>query len=136
MSRGDPHAIAATRSTNTGWGEVGMAAGLEGLARKRMEESPMPFFTNAQGLAGMDIGLSTGVSPFCVMRYNASAFFDQSNQEAKNASAHYMRKFWGQSIPPKELTELDVYDAVKSNFYEPHELTFAHFISGSELDEP
>ena len=84
----------------------------------------------------MDVGLSTGVSPFCVMRYNASAFFDQSNQEAKNASAHYMRKFWGQSIPPKELTELDVYDAVKSNFYEPHELTFAHFISGSELDEP
>ena len=84
-----------------------MAAGLEGLARKRMEESPMPFFTNAQGLAGMDVGLSTGVSPFCVMRYNASAFFDQSNQEAKNASAHYMRKFWGQSIPPKELTELD-----------------------------
>ena len=79
---------------------------------------------------------SSGVSPFCVMRYNASAFFDQSNQEAKNASAHYMRKFWGQSIPPKELTELDVYDAVKSNFYEPHELTFAHFISGSELDEP
>ncbi|CAH0378609.1 unnamed protein product [Pelagomonas calceolata] len=121
-----------------GWGEVGMAAGLEGLARKRMEESPMPFFTNAQGLAGMDVGLSTGVSPFCVMRYNASAFFDQSNQEAKNASAHYMRKFWGQSIPPKELTELDVYDAVKSNFYEPHELTFAHFISGEELaaDEP
>ena len=59
------------------------------------------------------------------MRYNASAFFDQSNAEAKNASAHYMRKFWGQSIPPKELTELDVYDAVKSNFYEPHELTFA-----------
>ena len=121
---------------NAGWGEVGMAAGLEGLARKRMEESPMPFFTNAQGLAGMDVGLSTGVSPFCVMRYNASAFFDQSNAEAKNASAHYMRKFWGQSIPPKELTELDVYDAVKSNFYEPHELTFAHFISGSELDEP
>ena len=113
-----------------------MAAGLEGLARKRMEESPMPFFTNQQGLAGMDVGLSTGVSPFCVMRYNASAFFDQSNQEAKNASAHYMRKFWGQSIPPKELTELDVYDAVKSNFYEPHEMTFAHFISGSELDEP
>ena len=83
-----------------------MAAGLEGLARKRMEESPMPFFTNQQGLAGMDVGLSTGVSPFCVMRYNASAFFDQSNQEAKNASAHYMRKFWGQSIPPKELTSI------------------------------
>ena len=94
----------------------------------------MPFFTNQQGLAGMDIGLSTGVSPLCVMRYNASAFFDQSNQEAKNASAHYMRKFWGQSIPPKELTEIDVYDAVKSNFYEPHELTFAHFISGEELN--
>jgi hypothetical protein len=130
-----PNAIAAT-VPRAGWGEVGMAAGLEGLARKRMEESPMPFFTNAQGLAGMDVGLSTGVSPFCVMRYNASAFFDQSNAEAKNASAHYMRKFWGQSIPPKELTELDVYDAVKSNFYEPHELTFAHFISGSELDEP
>ena len=123
-------------SYNTGWGEVGMAAGFEGFARKRMEESPMPFFTNAQGLAGMDVGCRRACRPFCVMRYNASAFFDQSNAEAKNASAHYMRKFWGQSIPPKELTELDVYDAVKSNFYEPHELTFAHFISGSELDEP
>ena len=118
-----------------GWGEVGMASNMEGLAKKRMDESPMPFFTNAQGLSGMDTGLSTGISPFCVMRYNSKAFFDQNNAEAKSAVQRYMRKFWCSTIPPKELTELDVFDAVKANFYEPYEMTYKHFVSGEEFSQ-
>lgn len=118
-----------------GWGEVGMAAGLEGLAKKRMDESPMPFFTNAQGLAGMDVGLSTGVPNFCVMRYNTSAFFAQNNKEAKVAVERYARKFWGNQAPSKELTELDLYDNVQANFYEPYEMTFKHFVSGEEFHQ-
>ena len=112
-----------------------MAAGLEGLARKRMEESPMPFFTNHQGLAGMDIGLSTGVPNFCVMRYNTKAFFEQNNKEAKSAVERYGRKFWGCQAPSKELTELDLYDNVKANFYEPYEMTYKHFVSGEEYHQ-
>ncbi|KAK7241971.1 phosphopantetheine binding protein [Aureococcus anophagefferens] len=100
-----------------GWGEVGMASNMEGLAKKRMDESPMPFFTNAQGLSGMDTGISTGVPNFCVMRYNTKAFFEQNNKEAKSAAERYGRKFWGCQAPSKELTELDLRDNVKANFY-------------------
>ena len=118
-----------------GWGEVGMASNMEGLAKKRMDESPMPFFTNAQGLSGMDTGISTGVPNFCVMRYNTKAFFEQNNKEAKSAAERYGRKFWGCQAPSKELTELDLYDNVKANFYEPYEMTYKHFVSGEEYTQ-
>jgi hypothetical protein len=43
-----------------------MASTMGDLQKKRWEESPMPLFSNAQGLAGMDVGLSTGLPYFCV----------------------------------------------------------------------
>ena len=46
-----------------------------------------------------------------------------------------MRKFWCSSVPPKELTELDVYDSVKASFYEPYEMTYKHFVSGEEFGQ-
>ncbi|CAJ1386321.1 unnamed protein product [Effrenium voratum] len=39
------------------WGEVGMAANLDDASKRRMAMSPMPPFTNAEGLYGMECGL-------------------------------------------------------------------------------
>ncbi|KAH8080451.1 hypothetical protein JL720_9147 [Aureococcus anophagefferens] len=85
-----------------GWGEVGMASNMEGLAKKRMDESPMPFFTNAQGLSGMDTGISTGVPNFCVMRYN-TRLLRAEQQGGQIRRGRYGRKFWGCQAPSKEL---------------------------------
>ncbi|CAE7459564.1 pks15/1 [Symbiodinium sp. CCMP2592] len=39
------------------WGEVGMAANLDDASQRRMAQSPMPPFTNAEGLFGLECGL-------------------------------------------------------------------------------
>lgn len=119
-----------------GWGEVGMAASMDPMAKKRMAESPIPFFTNAQGLQGMDVGLSTGIPVFCVMRYNGQSFFNKLEKTFKkdklNASDRYDSKFWSVSIPPKQVTELELYEYVAAAYSldSPRELIYDHFING------
>ncbi|KAJ1459742.1 KR domain-containing protein [Pelagophyceae sp. CCMP2097] len=125
----------ATAMQWAGWGEVGMASQMEGLAKKRWEESPMPLFSNAQGLAGMQTGLSTGLPYFCVMRYNTEAFFVQANKAVKTAAERYFKKFWGAQAPPQELTELDLYERVRANFHQPQELVFSHFVAAGDEAE-
>eukprot|EP00635_Sarcinochrysidales_sp_CCMP3193_P013944 CAMPEP_0118889336 /NCGR_PEP_ID=MMETSP1166-20130328/314_1 /TAXON_ID=1104430 /ORGANISM="Chrysoreinhardia sp, Strain CCMP3193" /LENGTH=617 /DNA_ID=CAMNT_0006827923 /DNA_START=27 /DNA_END=1880 /DNA_ORIENTATION=- len=117
-----------------GWGEVGMASQLEGIAKKRMEESPMPLFTNKQGLHGMDVGISTGLPVFCVMRFNAEAFFDIHNKDNKKSADTYSAKFWGSAAPARDLDELDLYEAVVNAYDVPRELQYDHFIN--DLDDP
>jgi len=82
-----------------GWGEVGMAAGLDAVNKRRMELGPMPSFTNVQGLTGMEIGLKCNVPTFSVYRINPQAMFmmivgDQS------AGQNYMRNFYSEFVPP------------------------------------
>merc|ERR1711920_695925 len=36
------------------WGDVGMAANLDDASRRRMANSPMPYFSNAEGLFGLE----------------------------------------------------------------------------------
>ena len=117
-----------------GWGEVGMASQLEGIAKKRMEESPMPLFTNMQGLHGMDVGISTGLPVFCVLRFNATAFFDVHNKDELKPHEKYSAKFWGTAAPSRNLDELDLYEAVVNAYQNPKELLYDHFIN--HLDDP
>merc|ERR1711995_122941 len=53
-----------------GWGEVGMAANMDEANRRRMANSPMPSFTNKEGLRGLEQGLTTGMPYFSVFKYN------------------------------------------------------------------
>eukprot|EP00930_Biecheleria_cincta_P068895 TRINITY_DN56722_c0_g1_i1.p1 TRINITY_DN56722_c0_g1~~TRINITY_DN56722_c0_g1_i1.p1 ORF type:complete len:605 (-),score=130.54 TRINITY_DN56722_c0_g1_i1:482-2296(-) len=57
------------------WGEVGMAANLDDASKRRMNMGPMPPFTNAQGLYGLECGLRTGLPYFSVHKLNCHSMF-------------------------------------------------------------
>merc|ERR1719512_184020 len=57
------------------WGEVGMAANLDDLSKKRMVNSPFPYFTNKEGLSGLEQGLRTGWPYFEVCKANPEICF-------------------------------------------------------------
>ena len=117
-----------------GWGEVGMASQLEGIAKQRMMDSPMPLFTNAQGLEGMQTGLSTGLPVFCVLKFNADAFFNMHNKDSLKTPETYSSRFWGTCAPKQSLDELDLYECVLNAFHNPHSLQYDHFID--QLQDP
>jgi len=57
------------------WGDVGMAANLDDANRRRMANSPCPYFTNAEGLYGLECGLRSGVAYFQVMKIKPEMYF-------------------------------------------------------------
>jgi hypothetical protein len=87
-----------------GWGEVGMAANMDAQSRRRMEESIMPSFKTKDGLAGMEVGLRTGLPGFTVMRYNAKAMFE-SFDDCETAAACHMRNFTSEICPTPNTYE-------------------------------
>jgi hypothetical protein len=52
------------------WGEVGMAANLDDASRRRMANSPMPYFSNREGLYGLECLLRTNLAYACVIKIN------------------------------------------------------------------
>jgi len=132
----------ATAMQWAGWGEVGMAASMDALAKRRMADSHIPLFTNAQGLRGMELGLSTGLPVFCVMRYNANAFFNKNHKslskETTTAAERYDARFWALSVPPQHYTELELYKAVASAYSTKpaRELTYDYFVAADDLKQP
>mmetsp|Transcript_33713 Transcript_33713/g.72774 ORF Transcript_33713/g.72774 Transcript_33713/m.72774 type:complete len:592 (+) Transcript_33713:2-1777(+) len=81
------------------WGEVGMAANLDDASQRRMAMSPMPPFTNAEGLWGLECGLRTGLPYFSVFRMNVDIMFGVI-QGDDHPSQCYGRNFSSQTIPP------------------------------------
>jgi len=57
------------------WGEVGMAANLDDASRRRMQQSPMPPFTNAEGLYGLECLLRSGLAYGEVHKVKAELYF-------------------------------------------------------------
>merc|ERR550525_1068820 len=57
------------------WGEVGMAANLDDASRRRMANSPMPYFTNAEGLNGLECLLRTKLAYGEVHKCNPPLMF-------------------------------------------------------------
>merc|ERR1719361_130845 len=57
------------------WGDVGMAANLEDASRRRMANSPMPYFTNAEGLQGLESLLRTNLAYGEVHKCNPPLMF-------------------------------------------------------------
>ncbi|CAK9001333.1 unnamed protein product [Durusdinium trenchii] len=52
------------------WGDVGMAATMTDAMRLRTMNSPMPYFSNKEGLYGLECGLATGLAYFSVFKFN------------------------------------------------------------------
>jgi len=70
-----------------GWGEVGMAANMDDLNRRRLSQGPFPFFTNKEALQGWEAGLRTGMPNFTCFKLNMNVLVAiAANIESKH---HY-----------------------------------------------
>merc|ERR1712113_1072001 len=77
------------------WGEVGMAATMTDSMRARTMNGPMPYFTNKQGVEGMEAGLRTGLPYFSVFIYNPPVMFGMSQGEDSIMQC-YSRNFYSE----------------------------------------
>merc|ERR1712226_1357402 len=80
------------------WGEVGMAANLDDASRRRMANSPMPYFSNAEGIAGLEAGLRWGLPYFQVFKGNPPLMFGMCYGEGPPAQL-YTRNFFSEVAP-------------------------------------
>jgi len=108
--------LPATTMQWGGWGEVGMASKLDEVMRTRMNSGPMPSFTNARGLQGLEAGLRTEFPTFAVYQINFKAFVAMVFGTAATAGTMglYMRFFYSDLIPAAplpEVTDGDMYAA-------------------------
>jgi hypothetical protein len=77
-----------------GWGEVGMASTMDAANKRRMDNGPMPTFSTAEGLAGLEEGLRTGVPTFAVFKVNPEAMVGQMYK-----SDDYTRNWHCEMVP-------------------------------------
>nr|AQS99227.1 type I polyketide synthase ketoyl reductase domain protein [Gambierdiscus excentricus] len=81
------------------WGEVGMAVNLDDATRRRMTNSPMPYFSNAEGLYGLECGLRTNLPYFSVFKVNLQLLFALV-QGDDVPMQNYQRNFTSEFCPP------------------------------------
>lgn len=95
------------------WGDVGMAANLDDASRKRMINSPMPYFSNAEGLAGLREGIATGLPYFSVFKYNAPIMIGMIQGEDM-VQQQYQRAMSSEvAPPPPSFNERNVYGILR-----------------------
>jgi len=80
------------------WGDVGMAANLDDASRRRMANSPMPYFSNAEGLWGLECGLRSSLPYFCVVKYNPPLMQGMVMGDDVPAQC-YVRNFYYEIMP-------------------------------------
>lgn len=81
------------------WGEVGMAANMDDLQRKRMAASPFPYFLNIEGLHGLEQGLRTRWPYYEVTKANPDICFGMFNQNDASAQMN-ASNLWSDIFPP------------------------------------
>merc|ERR1740138_1222560 len=88
------------------WGEVGMAATMDDAMRRRTANSPMPYFTNVEGLYGLECGLKTGLPYFAVYKMNPNMMIGMI-QPADGAMSCYTRNFYSEVCPTPMAPHLE-----------------------------
>uniref|UniRef100_A0A7S0FBX6 Ketoreductase domain-containing protein n=1 Tax=Pyrodinium bahamense TaxID=73915 RepID=A0A7S0FBX6_9DINO len=81
------------------WGDVGMAANLDDASRRRMANSPMPYFSNEEGLSGLEAGLRSNLPYFSVYKINPPLMFGMIQPDDIPIQC-YTRNFWSDIVPP------------------------------------
>jgi hypothetical protein len=81
------------------WGDVGMAANLDEINRKRMANSPSPYFSNAEGLYGLECGLRSGLAYFQVFKILPKMYFGMIQGDDAPIQ-NFMRNLTSEVIPP------------------------------------
>jgi len=82
-----------------------MAASLDAVNRRRVDEGPMPYFTNKEGLKGLEAGLLTDLPTFSVFKYNTTAILAQQDQLAEVAATQFFQNFVQKIAAPKYLDQ-------------------------------
>ncbi|CAL1144032.1 unnamed protein product [Cladocopium goreaui] len=101
------------------WGEVGMAATMDDVMRNRVMMGPMPYFTVAQGLQGLEGGLRTGMPEFSVFIVNTPVMFGMI-QGDQTPMARYMRNSSCEWLPtpmPSGFERENAYDIYRMYRY-------------------
>jgi len=86
------------------WGEVGMAATMDDAMRRRVMMGPMPYFTVAQGLEGLEGGLRSGLPGFSVFICNPPMMYGMVHAD-QSVTACYMRNFYSEYVTHPAPTE-------------------------------
>jgi len=73
------------------WGEAGMAANMDKVNRRRVNEGPMPYFTNREGLKGLEAGLLTDLPTFSVFKYNIDYLLGAADVQPESAMQQFMQ---------------------------------------------
>lgn len=104
------------------WGDVGMAANLDDASRRRMANSPMPYFSNPEGLYGMECGLRSNLPYFGVFKLNPPLMFGMVYGDDVPQQC-YVRNFHSDIVPPppgdpdKNLYTTYTYETRKANHF-------------------
>ncbi|CAE8611674.1 unnamed protein product, partial [Polarella glacialis] len=101
------------------WGEVGMAANMDEGMRKRVMMGPMPYFSVAQGLQGLEGGLKTGLPEFSVFIVNPPAMFGMIQGDG-HPTQRYMRNWTSEWLPtpsPSGYQRANSYDIYRMYRY-------------------
>lgn len=114
------------------WGDVGMAANLDDASRRRMANSPMPYFSNAEGLYGLECGLRTGLAYFEVKKIRPELWFGMIQGDdipiqcyTRNHSSHCFPPPPGD--PAKNPYTTITYTMRKTNHIYHKGLVYQHF---------
>lgn len=112
------------------WGEVGMAATMSDSMRARTMSGPCPYFSNAEGIRGMEDGLRTGLPGFSVFKFNPAVMFPMTNPD-HSANACQSRNWWCEITPQPgtgDLSKNGIYSALRTNIGYYHDKKFARMI--------
>jgi NAD(P)-dependent dehydrogenase (short-subunit alcohol dehydrogenase family) len=80
------------------WGDVGMEKNLDEANRRRMANGPFPYFTNAEGLHGMEQLIRTNFAYGAVMRANLPMVFGMCGGDEPEAQCEF-RNFYSIYAP-------------------------------------
>ncbi|CAK9094913.1 6-methylsalicylic acid synthase (6-MSAS) (Arthrosporol biosynthesis cluster protein AOL_s00215g283) [Durusdinium trenchii] len=85
------------------WGDVGMAATMTDAMRLRTMNSPMPYFSNKEGLYGLECGLATGLAYFSVFKFNPPVMMGSVQYADVVPSCHH-RNHYSEVLKSCELS--------------------------------
>eukprot|EP00437_Effrenium_voratum_P038468 CAMPEP_0181469284 /NCGR_PEP_ID=MMETSP1110-20121109/37934_1 /TAXON_ID=174948 /ORGANISM="Symbiodinium sp., Strain CCMP421" /LENGTH=641 /DNA_ID=CAMNT_0023594175 /DNA_START=43 /DNA_END=1967 /DNA_ORIENTATION=- len=101
------------------WGEVGMAATMDDVMRNRVMMGPMPYFTVAQGLQGLEGGLRTGLPEFSVfiVEHAGDVWHDPGRQHISQRFFRNGSSEWLPTPMPSGFERENTYDIYRMYRY-------------------
>jgi len=102
------------------WGEVGMATTLDDASKRRMANSPYPYFKTVEGLAGLEAGLRTGCPLFATFKVNPQICIGMVQGDNDVVMHNYQRNWISESWPlPPCIDGNIMYNLYRHCFLEP-----------------